>query len=178
MSQLRKETSHSWICPSLKLRDARSGGYGVFTTTDLEKGATVVMYGGYVMTLEEEANLPEPLRDFAHQIDDDLVIAPRHHDDLIVSDYINHSCEPNCGFIGQIRLVTMRPVARFEEITFDYAMVLFESDNPISAYQLDCQCGAKGCRKLVTANDWKIPELQHRYRGYFQEFLERKISFG
>ncbi len=176
MFQLRKKTSHSWISPSLTVRDGRSGGFGVFTIEDLPKGATVVMYGGYVMTLEEEANLPESLRDFGHQIDDDLVIAPRHHDDLIISDYINHSCEPNCGFMGQIRLVTMRPVARFEEITFDYAMVLYESDNPISAYQLVCQCGAKECRKLVTANDWKIPELQLRYRGYFQEFLERKIS--
>ena len=36
-------------------------------------------------------------------------------------DMINHSCEPNCGLLGQMLLVAMRDIARGEELCFDYA---------------------------------------------------------
>jgi len=32
------------------------------------------------------------------------------------------------------------------------------------------------CRGKVTFNDWKIPEIQKRYDGYFSWYLQEKIT--
>jgi hypothetical protein len=157
----------------LELRDAEPRGKGVFAGASLARGERLVVFGGRIMTLAEERCLPEPIRDFAHQIDDDLVIGIDRPEDIQPVDYLNHSCDPNAGFAGQIVLVAMRDVRADEEITFDYAMTLSEA--PGAPYRMKCACGAAQCRWIVTDADWRIPELQARYRGYFQPHLEEKI---
>jgi uncharacterized protein len=165
----------SWTHPALSVRNAKSGGRGVFVTSTLKEGETVIMYGGTVMTLEEEASLPDTCADFAHQIDDNLVIGAKDPSELGLSDLVNHSCSPNCGFKGQIRLVAMRDIKQGEEVTFDYAMVLYAGSKEHD-YKLQCKCPSPECRKVITTDDWKLPSLRDAYRGYFQEFLESKIS--
>ena len=49
--------------------------------------------------------------------------------------FINHSCEPNVGFAGNIVLVAMRDISTGEELTTDYA--LFDDYDDV----MDCQCG-------------------------------------
>jgi hypothetical protein len=36
--------------------------------------------------------------------------------------FINHSCDPNVGFAGDIVLVAMRDIRQGEELTADYAL--------------------------------------------------------
>ncbi len=62
-----------------------------------------------------------------------------------------------------------------EEITLDYGMVLYQSKYA-KRYKIKCKCDAKNCRGFITDNDWKIPELQKRYDGYFQWYLQEKIN--
>jgi len=150
-------------------------GKGVFTKTPLAKDDRLAVFGGYVMTLAEEEQLPEQIRDYAHQIDDDLVLGIKRVEDIQPVDYFNHNCSPNAGFRGQIMLVAMRDVERDEEITFDYAMVLSDAGSA-EPYTLNCACGSDTCRKTVTDSDWKLLELQEKYNGYFQEYLQRKIT--
>ncbi len=166
----------SWVHPDLMVAASPSGGNGVYASADIIKGTTVVMYGGHVMTLEQESALDDRIRDYPHQIDDHLVIGPSQVDEIQTSDYINHSCDPNCGFTGQIRLIAMRDIKKGEEVTFDYAMVVSQTKYVLSAYELECKCGSMRCRGTITANDWRLPELQSRYRGYFQEYIEKKIA--
>ncbi|MBU2613459.1 hypothetical protein KJ925_03335 [Patescibacteria group bacterium] len=45
-----------------------------------------------------------------------------------------------------------------------------------SDYTMTCACGTERCRKTVTGNDWKIPDLQKRYAGYFSDYIQRKID--
>jgi hypothetical protein len=109
--------------------------------------------------------------DFALQIDDDFYIAPRRPEEVLdMSVMINHSCDPNVGFRGQVVYVAMRDIAAGEELSHDYAME--RSDD----YSLDCHCGSPLCRGKVTGNDWKLPELQTRYGEYFSIYLQRKIE--
>lgn len=84
--------------------------------------------------------------------------------------YLNHSCEPNVGFGGNVLLVAMRDVAAGEELTTDYA--LFDDYDG----RLDCGCGTPSCRGVVDGHDWRRPELQTRYRGWFSWYLQRKID--
>ena len=164
---------YSWVHPNLEIRpNEKLGAEGVFTNAPLPQGERLVVFGGHVMTLTEEEGLPEGISDLAHQIDDDLVMGVKRPEHISLSDKLNHSCEPNSGFKGQTILIAMRSIAANEEITFDYATTLGGE----SSYEMACQCGAQNCRKFVTSSDWKIPELQEKYRGYFQYYLEQKIK--
>jgi len=41
---------------------------------------------------------------------------------------------------------------------------------------MECQCDHPNCRKLITEDDWQQPDLQRRYDGYFQWYLQEKID--
>jgi hypothetical protein len=68
--------------------------------------------------------------------------------------FLNHSCDPNARLEGRI-LRALRPVARFEELTFDYATTEFEMAEPF-----DCVCGAPGCVGRVAGFVHLTPERQ------------------
>ena len=124
--------------------------------------------GGVIRASEEEG-------DFGVQISESHVLATPPGYPLGAADFINHSCDPTVGFLGQIGLVAMRDIAADEEITFDYAMCL-HSIPGISRYEMQCSCGSGRCRKVITEDDWMIPELQRRYSGYFQLYLQDKMA--
>ena len=90
--------------------------------------------------------------------------------------YVNHSCQPNSGFKGQIFLVAMQAISPGEEITFDYAMALYPSPASTVVFSMECSCGTSACRGRITEDDWQKPELQARYGGYFQWFLQKKFD--
>lgn len=144
------------------------GGCGIFAHEPIQKGELLVLWGGKVVTEDElDYNMP----DFTQrvlQIDDRLYLLTPS---LEPGDCFNHSCNPNAGFTGQIGLVAMRDIEAGEEIHLDYAMC---DSAPYDEF--DCACGAPGCRGRITAQDWKIPELQERYAGYFSAYLQRKID--
>ena len=85
-------------------------------------------------------------------------------------DMVNHSCDPNCGLTGQIVVVALRPIEVGVQLTFDYAMC-----DGYPEVLFDCECGSTSCRGQVTGDDWRIPELQSRYCGYFSPYLERRM---
>jgi hypothetical protein len=117
--------------------------------------------------------ISEAIDDSGVQIAENLMLVSPSADDA--GNFVNHNCDPNAGFQGQIVLVAMRSILAGEEITFDYAMCLHPAPG-IPRYELQCRCGTPHCRKLITEDDWKIPELQRRYTGYFQWYLQEKIN--
>jgi hypothetical protein len=115
--------------------------------------------------------LDKDVGDFSLQITDNHFLCPRSKDELEnIAIYINHSCNPNVGMDGQITYVAMRDIKANEELCLDYSMAL-DTD-----YKLECQCGAKNCRGIITGKDWKITELQKKYKEYFASFILKKIS--
>jgi len=167
---------HSWMSPKIELRSGGISGSGIFAREPISKNERLVVFGGRVMTLAQEQSLPESIADYAHQIDVDLVIGINSEKDIQPVDHLNHSCEPNAGFRGQIMLVAMRDILVDEEITFDYAMTLSEAEGDDYEEGIPCLCERASCRKLITDSDWRIPELQARYAGYFQLYLAEKIA--
>jgi hypothetical protein len=160
---------HSWLSPDVDVRPAGAKGIGLFATRDFAAGEVVSGFGGHVMALSDFEQLPELQQTHSLQISETLfMVCPT---DGEPADFFNHSCSPNLGILGNILLVTMRPVAPDEEITFDYAMCDADSYD-----EFECHCLAPNCRGKVTGNDWMNPELQHRYRGYFSTYLERRIA--
>jgi hypothetical protein len=160
---------HSWLTPATELRDAGRRGRGVFTTAPVRAGDVVAAFGGRVTDRATFEALPEDRQVHSLQIAEDLfLVCPEQAE---AADHINHSCDPNCGIVGNVLVVARRDVGPGEELTFDYAMC--DSD-PYDEFE--CWCGAADCRRKVTGNDWMIPELQNRYRGWFSAYLALRIE--
>lgn len=157
----------SYLSPKLESRpNLEKGGQGVFAVEPISKGEVLAVWGGTVLTGEVRKTLPATA--LSLQVEENLylvssVIGP--------ADYINHCCDPNAGMYGQVGLIAMRAIAPDEEVCYDYAM----SDG--SPYdEFECACGADICRKQITGNDWRNPQLWRRYAGYFSPYLQRRID--
>lgn len=60
--------------------------------------------------------------------------------------YVNHSCAPNALFdVERLALVTLRPIAPGEELTFFYPATEWSMAEPF-----DCACGAPHCLGRVS----------------------------
>jgi len=169
---------HSWLNPKLEVKISKIDLKGIFAKEDIKKNERLAVLGGDIMLIDEINDLPENLQDYPMQIEERFVLGMRNNSDGQPedTDYFNHSCEPNAGFKGQIFLVAMRDINKGEEITFDYSMVVSETKGCDVVFEMACQCGLPNCRKKITEYDWLIPDLQKKYDGYFQQYLQEKID--
>lgn len=161
----------TWFSPHVEKRTSGIEGRGLFAVAPIAAGQLVVIKGGHVFDRETRDRLEPVLGPAEIQIDDDLFIGPirlEEREDAMM--HLNHSCDPNVGIRGQISFFAMRDVATGEELAFDYATG--DDDD----WTMQCQCGAGQCRGTVTGQDWRLPELQRRYAGWFSYYLERKIA--
>ncbi len=160
----------SWRSPSIEVRDGAVAGLGVFAVQPIRAGRIVAVKAGHIVHREEVLRLTAEIGDQSLQIHDDLYLSPRTADEVDeTSIRINHSCDANVGFRGQVIYVAMRDIAVDEELCHDYAM------DRTDAYRLACGCGTAVCRGTVTGGDWRLPELQARYEGFFVEYVAEKI---
>ena len=160
-----------YVSPKLEARsNPDKGGYGIFAGTKVPVGDLLVVWGGSVVTGEQFTQLTPREQMHSIQIEENLYQVPSRLQPE-PGDFINHSCTPNAGLSSSISLVALRDIEPGEEICFDYAM----SDG--SPYdEFDCACGSPLCRGRVTGDDWRRPELQARYAGYFSPYLQRRID--
>jgi hypothetical protein len=167
--------THSWLHPDLEKRDSSTHGGGIFARAAIRKDVRLALFGGKVMLIDEMYQLPADLQRFTMQIEERFVLGPAGtvQED---TDFFNHSCDPNSGFKGQVFLVAMRDICAGEEVTFDYAMTVAESVGSEMVFSMECGCGSALCRKRITEQDWKLPDLQERYRGYFSPYIQEKIE--
>lgn len=164
-----------WLHPRVEQRATGTHGDGLYAARKFKAGECLLIFGGHVLTVAQEARLPGRLGDNGMQIAKNLVLCATSPEQWGGGNYLNHSCEPNAGFRGQIAVVAMRDIRSGEQITIDYAMVLYHPPRGPD-YSLGCLCGTPSCRGRVTDNDWKIAALQERYRGFFQPYLQDEIE--
>lgn len=130
-------------------------GHAVIAARPFAAGETILEFFGERLTAAELTGD----HDFAEhclQIGADLFLGPSG----LVDDYVNHSCEPNCGlrFGERFFLFALRDIAVGEEITYDYSTSCTEED-----WEMRCLCGAAACRGRIA--DWRSipPERMRRY---------------
>ena len=88
--------------PTLEVRNTAKYGRGVFAKEAVVKGEMLAIFGGYVLTLAEEANLPEEYQDTGVQIAENFVLTSKIG--IEDTDCFNHSCNPNAGWGGRYSL--------------------------------------------------------------------------
>ena len=160
---------YNWLTPKAEARPAGAKGWGSYATESIAAGETVAVFGGWVVDGGQLATMSLDRQHRSIQIDADLYLVSS--DTPEPGDMLNHSCEPNCGLAGSQLLVAMRDIEPGEELSFDYAMC------DASDYdEFRCLCGAETCREVVTGSDWRKPELQEKYAGWFSPHLVRRIA--
>jgi hypothetical protein len=161
----------TWISPkATKGAPSQIAGRGLVAVDRIGKDEVVAVKGGHIVTTAQMRSMSDHLQNSGVQITDDLHLMALADDEYeAVMLFINHSCEPNVGFAGNVVLVAMRDIEAGEELTTDYA--LFDDYEG----SMDCACGRPACRKVVDGRDWTNPDLQDRYRGYFSWYLQHKM---
>lgn len=165
---MEKKTG-SYLSPKCEARGNALGVYGVFARKSIRAGELISIWGGRIVPGDElDTSMPR-FNQRVLQIDEDLFLLTAEQPEP--NDCFNHSCDPNLGLSGQIVLKAMRDIPAGEELTFDYAM----SDG--EAYdEFECHCGSLNCRGRVTGNDWRLPELRSKYKGFFSPYLAKRIA--
>jgi len=162
----------SYISPkAVKGRASEIAGRGLMAVQPIARDEIVAIKGGHLVGTATLDALPERLQNSQIQVADGFyLVALDEAEYEPVMLFINHSCEPNVGFAGNIVLVAMRDVAAGEELTTDYAL-FDDADDPMA-----CNCGTPSCRGTISGRDWRLPELQRRYGGYFSTYLQRRFA--
>lgn len=144
------------------IKSSAQHGKGVFASSPISAGEVILEFTGPLLHRQQIRQ-----EDYHLQIGDDLYLGASGAAD----DYVNHSCDPNSGFDGSLRLVARRDISSDEEITWDYSTAIDEGDFP----GFPCTCGSDQCRGMVrsyrdlsTADQqrlkpWLLPYLLNAY---------------
>ncbi len=167
---------YSWADARVELFESPIASKGIRTRAPIQQGETIMVWGGVLATKNElkegDVNIIAVAVD---QTTEGETIYLTPFDDAFErkhpSTHDNHSCEPNAWLNDEVTWVARRDIPEGQEITKDYATFTVDSN-----WELVCNCKSEHCRGKVTGNDWKLTELQERYKGHFSPFIEEKIA--
>jgi SAM-dependent methyltransferase len=133
---------------------------------DVPAGTFVVRFAGPVV---EHRDVPVEEIGYALLMSDGRYLVPENDARLI-----NHSCEPNCAFVDDVDVVTLRPVRRGEELTVSYDEVdpadhaarpeIYRWDD---RWTFACRCGSARCVGWVARYrnlEVTVPDARTRIR--------------
>ena len=150
----------------VEYRPSSNFGGGLFANSDIVAGQMVATFDGDYWNWDESvSDLPNDFPNYTR--DHTIQYAPGKSRDSAagLGRYANHSCDPNCGIKNYFDLVSMKAIAKGEQITWDYAMT--ENND----WFMLCRCGAPRCRKLITGYRNLPPDIREAYQGYISQWL-------
>lgn len=123
-------------------------GECVVATQDLGPGVVVERFEGPIVTWED---VPESEVAYVISFEPHRWLIPEP-----AARYLNHSCDPNCAFRPDRRVVTLHAVTRGEELTipYDWADAADVARHPDHYFwdprwSFDCRCGTPVCRGRI-----------------------------
>ena len=163
-----------WLNPKVEVRSSPIHGKGMFAIARILQGEIVAIWGGNYASKEKAEKQIGKSGKRVQQIDDNVFeifdFESRGDDPTY---FHNHSCDPNTWMNDEVTITARRLVEPNEEVTIDYAM--FEADESHIGVAI-CGCGSSLCRGRITGKDWRLPELQQRYRDHFSPIIKRRIA--
>jgi SET domain-containing protein len=146
-------------------------GRGLLAIAPITAHELVAIKGGHIITTTALRSLPERAQNSEIQIADGFHLATVEEAEYEpVMLFLNHSCEPNVGFAGNIVLIAMRDISPGEELTTAYA--LFDDYDGV----MECRCGTPSCRSAIDGRDWQRPDPQRKYGNYFSSYLLHRMA--
>ncbi|MGV9777761.1 SET domain-containing protein [Streptosporangium sp. NPDC003464] len=154
-----------WLTPSAQTRPSPIQGTGLFAIEQIRQDEVVMRLGGQVINDETLASLAPPYSSLTVAQGRHLLLDPAHP-----VRYGNHSCDPNLWHRGATTVIARREINPGEELTIDYA-----THTGVEAWSMPCHCGSTLCRRSVTGNDWRLPQLQAAYGTHWSPPLLDRI---
>lgn len=168
--------SDSWIDPRVEVCPSPIQGMGIFMKAAIKKGEVVIIWGGEIFT-EEDLRTGKTDESTAVEVEEGLYLAAPVGVKITIDDLMNHSCDPNLWMKDAVTLEARRDIKAGEELTADYAMWVGNTRVGDKHYmRFKCNCGSPLCRGYIVEDDWKLLELQERYKGHFSPYLERRME--
>jgi len=133
-------------------------GKGVITLADVPANTVIFEFKGNIYNINHVVNNKID-EEYILQIGKDSFLGPSGD----LDDYMNHSCNPNCGFkiIGKrVFLISINYIKANTEITYDYSAT---STDTLSDWKMECKCGAYKCRKIISGYQYLDKETKARY---------------
>ena len=145
-------------------------GKAVYAADAFAEGAEIVKFTGRRFRADQVPSLMRGGGDRFVQVTPDHFMGPSGR----IDDLINHSCSPNAGLrfsADGVMLVAIRPIARGDEISWDYSTTLAESN-----WHMICQCRSADCRRVIGNFETLPPERQEwfRARNLVAPYLRRR----
>ena len=148
----------------VEVRQTPNMGRGVFAKTPIARGTCIAVCQGWLAATDA-------LDDSWHamQIGPDTWLCSAGDN---LDDCINHSCDPNVGFItGEPALFALRDIAVSEQIAWDYSTSIAEI-----GWTLDCLCGSSRCRRVIRSWSELSAEERDRLRPIALVYLREEAG--
>lgn len=159
-----------WLSNAVEMRPSRIAGQGLFALRNIHPNEEIVRWGGTVFSRDEiSAGLANP--ESIAIISEDLYLADPVGEPSPVDYSVNHCCDSNTWMTNALTLSARRKIEENEEITADYALWLFNVEWEIRR----CNCGSPLCRRHISSQDWRLPDIQERYKGHFTPYINLLI---
>ncbi len=145
------------------LKKSKIHGTGIFANKDIKKGETVLIIRGHKIfqinkNKKDSFNGPDWIG-----IDKNKWIDP-----IIPAKKLNHSCNPNSGIKGKVKVVAIDDIKKDEEITIDYSIT--EIDN---FWYMKCSCGSHNCRKEIRSVQFLPKRIYNKYNPNIPTFSKK-----
>ena len=140
-----------------KIKKSKIDKNGLYANCDIEKGTKIIEYKGKIISVKKSAEDPKFDNDKAIYL---FNINKRFDLDgdfrFNIARLINHSCSPNCEFLGEglkVWVYAMRDIKAGEELSYDYG---FSFDKDFKNYP--CKCKSKNCVGYIVreGSRWRI----------------------
>ena len=143
--------------------DTKTKGKLIFVKKNFKKEEVVFIIKGPIVRKPSIYTIP---------VDRDTFIDPLN----LAGKELCHSCEPNCGIKDKDNVVAMRDIKKDEEITIDYAMIVYDYGTEMTSKSKICKCGNKKCRGKLGAYKELPRKLKIKYEGFISEYLTKKMA--
>jgi hypothetical protein len=172
---MRDYLPRSWVHPNLVGGMSRIHGEGVFATTPIARGERLMEFGGEKITTAQMEGGSYRECSVWLVAGGTYLALPASDPDPSLDENLNHSCDANAWLTDEVTLVARRDIAAGDEITLDHGTWNFD-DGEYTWDAAPCGCGAQNCRKTLTENDWRLPDVRERYAGHFHPVLQNMID--
>jgi SET domain-containing protein len=160
----------SYRSDKIAVHHSQLEGRGIIAIAPIKKDEIVAIKSGHIVDAKQVLKITAQIGDYSLQIHDDFFLTPITEEEIKQTTiFINHSCDANVGFRGQVIYVAMKDILPGDELCHDYALAR------TAAYSMKCHCGAVKCRGTVTGDDWQLPGVQQKYGDYFVTYVKEKI---
>lgn len=136
-----------------------SHGRGVYARRPFRKGEWILNFRGKIYHSRDNPRGLNAARNHFLQIGIDRFLGPSQTPD----NFVNHSCDPNCGVRLQgeeVQLFALRSIKKGEEIRFDYSTTMVFDE-----WSMPCRCKSSKCRNIIEEFPRLSGETRRRYQS-------------